>query len=62
LSLKRRFANVLQAETLALRNLRRRTDVAIKPADEGAAVVVWARPLYTQKAQKQLSDQRFYGN
>ena len=40
-SLTRRFANNLsQAERLALRNLRRRTDVVIKPADKGGAVVV----------------------
>ena len=59
-SLTRRFANLLQAERLALRNLRRRTDVVIKLADKGRAVVVWTRPLYIQEAQKQLSDQRFY--
>ena len=45
-SLTRRFANLSQAERLALRNLRRRTDVVIKPADKGGPVVVWARPLY----------------
>ena len=43
-----------------MRNLRRRTDVVIKPADKGGAVVVWARPLYIQEAQKQLCEQRFY--
>ena len=36
--------------------------MVIKPADKGGAVVVWARPLYIQEAQKQLSDQRFYEN
>ena len=62
-SLTRRFANRSQAERLALRNLRRRTDVVIKPADKGGAGVVWVRPLYIQEAQqKQLSDQRFYEN
>ena len=59
-SLACRFANLSQAEKLALRYLRRRTDVEIKPADKGGAVVVWARPLYIQEAQKQLSNQRFY--
>ena len=44
-SLTCRFPNLSQAETLALRNLRRRTDVVIKPADKGGAVVVWTRPL-----------------
>ncbi|XP_074608682.1 uncharacterized protein LOC141863093 [Acropora palmata] len=59
-SLTCRFPNLSQAERLALRNLRRRTDVVIKPADKGGAVIVWARPLYIQEAQKQLSDRRFY--
>ena len=43
-----------------MRNLRRRTDVVIKPADKGGAVVDWPRPLYIQEAQTQCSDQRFY--
>ena len=59
-SLTRRFANLSQAERLALRNLRRRTDVVIKPADKGGAGVIWVRFLYIQEAHKQLSDQRFY--
>ena len=59
-SLPCRSANLSQAERLALRYLRRRTDVTIKPADKVGAVVVWARPLYIQEAQKQLSNQRFY--
>ena len=59
-SFTRRYANLSQAERLALRNLRRRTDVVMKPADKEGAVVVWARPLYIQEPQKQLSDQRFY--
>jgi len=42
-SLTCHFANYSsQAERLALRNLRHRTDVVIKPADKGGAVVVWA--------------------
>ena len=35
-------------------------DIVIKPADKGGAVVVWSRPLSYAKAQKQLSDGRFY--
>ena len=34
--------------------------MVIKPADKGEAVVVRARPLYIQEAQRQLSDRRFY--
>ena len=59
-SLTRRYDNLSHPERKALRDLRQRTDVVIKPADKGGAVVVWSRPLYIQEAQKQLSDQRFY--
>jgi len=59
-SLTRRYDNLSDAEKKALCDLRRRTDVVIKPADKGGAVVVWSRPLYIQEGQKQLSDQRFY--
>ena len=61
-SLTCRFSNLSKAERLALRHLRRRTDVVIRPADKGGAVVVWAHPLCIQEAQEQLSDRRFYGS
>ena len=35
-------------------------EVSGQPRCEKNAVVVWARPLYIQEAQKQLSDRRFY--
>ena len=34
--------------------------MVIKPADKGAAVVIWSLPLYIQEATRQLSDHRFY--
>ena len=40
--------------------MRDRTDIAIKPADKGGAVVVWDRNLYLEEATKQLSDTQFY--
>lgn len=36
------------------------TTSVIKPADKGGAVVVWKQDLYTQEANRQLSDNRFY--
>ena len=32
----------------------------MKPADKGGAVVVWARDLYLQEAERHLSDTNFY--
>lgn len=34
--------------------------IVIKPADKDGAVVVWERDLYLRKAQRQLTDDRFY--
>ena len=42
------------------KSLRNRTDIVIKQADKGGAVVVWDRDLYLEEAYKQLSDDRFY--
>ena len=33
-------------EKAALTRLTKRSDITIKPADKGGAVVVWSRPLY----------------
>ena len=44
----------------ALRSLKQRTDIVIKPADKGGAVVVWAKDAYITEGIKQLSDQKFY--
>ena len=43
-----------------MQDLRRRTDIIIKPADKGGVVVVWSRDLNNQEAHRQLSDNRFY--
>ena len=55
-----RNQNLTQEELTALKSLRNRTDIVIKPADKGGAVVVWDRDLYIEEAYKQLSDDRFY--
>ena len=47
-------------ERAALTSLRQRRDVIIKPADKGGEVVVWARHLYIQEAEKQLSNNNFH--
>ena len=53
------YNNLPQVEKEALKNLSKRGDIVIKPADKGRAVV-WSRPLYIQEALRQLSDGRFY--
>ena len=40
-----RNQNLTQEELTALKSLRNRTDIVIKPADKGGAVVVWDRDL-----------------
>ena len=52
--------NLSPTERAALLQLSARSDIVIKPADKGGAVVVWSRPLYIAEANRQLSDERFY--
>ncbi|KAL9968922.1 hypothetical protein ACROYT_G021072 [Oculina patagonica] len=52
--------NLTKEEIAALASLRRRDDIVIKLADKGGAVVVWARQLYVQEAERHLSDANFY--
>jgi len=54
------YNNLPQVEKQALKNLSKRDDIVIKPADKRGTVVVWSRPLYVQEAQRQLSNGRFY--
>ena len=49
-----------EAEFSALKTLRVRDDIVIKPADKGGALVVWRADLYRNEAQRQLSDSAFY--
>ena len=55
-----RHSNLTPDEWQALRSLKSRQDIGIKPADKGGAVVVWDRDLYVKEAQRQLSDSSFY--
>ena len=52
--------NISPDESTALRNLRNRKDIVIKPADKGGAVVVWDRDAYIDEANRQLHDESFY--
>ena len=52
--------NISQEEITALRNLRRRDDIVIKPADKGGKVVVWSRTHYIEEADRQLSSTEHY--
>ena len=53
-------SNLSTEEWAALKNLNKRKDIVIKPADKGGAVVVWRSDLYQQEAFRQLSDKSFY--
>ena len=43
---KAQQSNLSIAEKEILTRLSNRSDIVIKPADKGGAVVVWSRPLY----------------
>ena len=47
-------SNLSTEERAALRNLSKRKDVIIKPADKSGAVFVWRSDLYQQEAFRQL--------
>ena len=56
----KRPSNLSNHEFEALKSLRVRSDIVIKPADKGGAVVVWRAELYRTEARRQLSDTTFY--
>lgn len=47
--------NLISNERKALKNLRHRDDIAIKPADKGAAVVILSLKDYLKEAKRHLS-------
>ena len=53
-------SNLSQSEWDALKSLKSRQDIVIKPADKGGAVVVWDRAAYIGEASRQLNDSSFY--
>ena len=57
---KIRNHNITKEERLALNDLAKDTNIVIKPADKGGAVVVWDRANYIKEGLRQLSDNNFY--
>ena len=57
---QKNFPNLTADERLALRNLKRNTEVVIREADKGSAVVVMSRERYIAEANRQLSDTDVY--
>ena len=53
---KRCTDNLPSVERNALRNLQQRTDIVIKPADKGSAVVMLSKEDYIKEADRQLND------
>jgi len=49
------WSNQCEQEKEALFSLCQHNNIVVKPADKGGAVVVWARDLYIQEAERQLS-------
>ena len=56
----RSYDNLPREERLALNTLRSRTDIIIKPADKGSAVVVMDRQQYIDEAHRQLHNSTNY--
>ena len=52
--------NLTGAERRALTQLRNNTDIVIKPADKGGAVVIMDRELYIAEGMRQLSNPQYY--
>ena len=57
---RQNITNLSPAETTALKNLKQRKEMIIKPADKGGKIVLWPRRSYVEGANKQLGDASFY--
>ena len=57
---KPRHDNLTKEERNALYSLQRRSDIVIKPADKGSAVVVMERQHYVSEVERQLNDSTYY--
>ena len=47
-------------EYQAIKSLKHNSDIIIKPADKGSAIVVLDKQSYIQEGQRQLNDTKFY--
>ena len=52
--------NLTLDERLALKELTKNTNIIIKPADKGSAVVIMNRLDYLKEGYKQLADTKYY--
>jgi hypothetical protein len=52
--------NLSYGEFQALKNLEKNSDIIIKPADKGGAIVILDRTMYIEKALEHLSDKNIY--
>ena len=55
-----KYNNLKKSEQLCLESLVKRSDITIKKADKGSAIVVMNTVDYIQEANSQLSDDKFY--
>ena len=60
LSLKKTPVNLPSDECQALRSLRSRTDIIIKPADKGSAVVIMDRQQYIDEVLRHVNNHTIY--
>jgi len=52
--------NLSDGEIRALKNIRRNSDIIIKPADKGSATVIMDKQNYINEGYRQLGDSRYY--
>ena len=57
---KENHTNLSPAESIALKNLEKRKEMIIKPADKGGKIVLWPTQLYIKEANRQLGDKSYY--
>ena len=52
--------NLTKSEREALNNLKNRTDIVIKPADKGGALIIMNSKDYLKEGSRQLNDTNYY--
>ena len=52
--------NLTKHERKALKQLQKRTDIVVKPADKGSGTVVLDYNWYVNECLRQLNDNKFY--
>ena len=54
------YSNLSKEEQQALKTLKNSSDIVIKEADKGGAIVIWGREDYCNEANRQLADKEVY--